>query len=444
MHRVVLAHETDFLGWRTATRALALAGTDAAEIEWRVGGDTPSTPLPDATGQFAVPRAIVALAEAAIQARDPERFGLLYRLVRRAQSFSQGAGDPYDDDPDYLRIRRLALRVRRETHRMQCLVRFRAVGGHHIGWFEPEEHVLDAVARAYAGTYPHLPCSILTPDRAAHWMGEAPIFTHGIPAEAVPDDMALEEAWRASYTDLFAAATPPPASNEPVMCDLRPPNRPALGPVRLPAIPSPAIRNSALARAAAEAAGCQRCPLHGPATQTVFGEGPAGAAIMFIGEQPGDQEDIIGRPFVGPAGVLLDQALEEAGIDRRQVYVANAVKHFKFIPRGVRRIHQTPDPSEVETCRIWLEAERDAVRPKLIVLLGATAARAVLGRPVTIGRERGEVFDLPDGTRGFITVHPSFLLRQPDEDSRNRQYALFVTELRRAAGAAARLAETGA
>lgn len=439
MHRVVLAHETDFAGWRTATRALALADTPADAIAWQVCGDAQATPLPDATGQFAVPRALVALAEAAIQARDPERFGLLYRLIRRAQG-----GDPYDDDPDYLRVRRLALRVRRETHRMQCLVRFRPVstplcGACHIGWFEPEEHVLDAVALAYASAYPHLRCSILTPERAAHWMGADPLFTQGIPANAVPDDIALEEAWRARFADLFAGATPPPAPNEPAFADLRPPNRPALGPVRLPIIPSPA-----LARAAVEASGCQRCPLHGPATQTVFGEGQAGATIMFIGEQPGDQEDIIGRPFVGPAGVLLDQALEEAGIDRRQVYVANAVKHFKFTPRGVRRIHQTPEPPEVETCRFWLEAERDAVRPKLIVLLGATAARAVLGRPVTIGRERGEIFDLPDGARGFITVHPSFLLRQPDEDSRARQYALFVTELRGAAEAAARLAETGA
>jgi len=433
VHRVVLAHETDFAGWRSATRALALAGVDAGEIAWHVGGDAAATPLPDATGQFGVPRALVALAEAAIQAREPERFGLLYRLVRRSQG-----GDPYDDDPDYLRVRRLALRVRRETHRMQWLVRFRPVGACHVGWFAPEEHVLDAVARAYASAYPYLPCSILTPDRAAHWMGAAPTFTQGIPADAVPDDVALEEAWCARFADLFTGATPPPAPNEPVFTDLRPPNRPTLAPVRLPTISSPA-----LARAAAEAAGCQRCALHAPATQTVFGEGPAGAAIMFIGEQPGDQEDIIGRPFVGPAGLLLDQALEEAGIDRRQVYVANAVKHFKYAPRGTRRIHQTPEPPEVEACRFWLEAERDAVRPKLIVLLGATAARAVLGRPVTIGRERGEVFDLPDGARGFITVHPSFLLRQPDEDSRARQYALFVTELRRAAGVAARLAETG-
>jgi len=433
VHRVVLAHETDFAGWRTATRALALADTPADAIMWQIAGDTPPTPLPDATGQFAVPRALVALAEAAIQARDPERFGLLYRLIRRAQG-----GDPVEDDPDYLRVRRLALRVRRDTHRMQCLVRFRPVGACHIGWFEPEEHVLDAVARAYARVYPHLPCSILTPERAAHWVGAEPFFTQGVPADTVPDDIALEEAWRARFADLFTGCTPPPAPNEPVFTDLRPPNRPALAPVRIPTIPSPA-----LARAAAEAAGCQRCPLHGPATQTVFGEGPAGAAIMFIGEQPGDQEDIIGRPFVGPAGVLLDQALEEAGIDRRQVYVANAVKHFKFTPRGTRRIHQTPEPPEVETCRFWLEAERDAVRPKLIILLGATAARALLGRPATITRERGEVFDLPDGARGFITVHPSFLLRQPDEDSRARQYALFVTELRRAAAAASRLAETG-
>ena len=420
-HRVVLAHETDFSGWRTATRALALAGIAADDIDWIVGGDRPPTQLPYPMEKFSVPRALVALAETAIQARDPERFRLLYRLIRRAQE-----GDHADDDPDTIRARRLALAVRRETHRMRALVRFLPMGRVHVGWFEPTEHVLDAVARDFAATFPHLPCSILTPERAAHWWSAAPHFTLGVTAADVSNDTTLQAAWQARFADLFTDAAPPPAPNRPAT-DLRAPILPALGPVRLPTIIS-----RPLIRAAEDAAGCQNCPLWEPATQTVFGEGPPGAPIMFIGEQPGDQEDIIGRPFVGPAGQLLDQALEEAGIDRRQVYIANAVKHFKFVPRGTRRLHQTPETPEIEACRFWLEMERDAVRPKLLVLMGATAARAVLGRPVTIGRERGEPFDLSDGARGFITVHPSFLLRQPDGESRARQYALFVNELRRA------------
>jgi DNA polymerase len=433
MHRVVLAHEADFPTWRAATRAHALAGTPGEALEWRVGEADVPTPLPAAEGGFSVPRALVALAEAAIQAADPERFALLYRLVCRAH-----AGDYSADDPDMLRARRLALEARRETHRMAALIRFlpvRAAVVCHVGWFEPAAHVTDAVARAYARDFPHLALSILTPGRAAHWVGDELVFGPGVPGAAVADDAALAQAWQARYADLFFRARLPPAPNVPPVSELRPPDRPALGPVRLPVAGSA----DAMVRAAQEASGCTRCQLAGPATQTVFGEGPVGAPIMFIGEQPGDQEDIIGRPFVGPAGQLLDQALEEAGIDRRQVYVANAVKHFKHIPRGTRRLHQTPEAPEVEACRFWLEAERDAVRPRLIVLLGATAARAVLGRPVTIGRERGEAFDLPDGARGFITVHPSFLLRQPDEESRARQYALFVSELRRAAALAAGL-----
>ena len=171
----------------------------------------------------------------------------------------------------------------------------------------------------------------------------------------------------------------------------RPPDRPALGPVVLRSKPDPA-----LTRAAKEASACHRCPLYGPATQTVFGEGPAGAAVMFVGEQPGDQEDTIGRPFVGPAGQMMDRAMEEAGIDRRIVYVTNAVKHFKFTPRGKRRIHQTPEAPEIQACGFWLDVERVHVRPRLLILMGATAARAVLGRAVTIGRERGRPF-LPGG-----------------------------------------------
>jgi DNA polymerase len=192
-----------------------------------------------------------------------------------------------------------------------------------------------------------------------------------------------------------------------------------------PALPEP------LARIAAEAASCRRCPLWANATQTVFGEGPADAAMMLVGEQPGDQEDLAGRPFVGPAGQILDRALHAAGVDRGGVYVTNAVKHFKFVPRGKRRIHQKPDGGEIVACRFWLDQERTEIRPRVIVLMGATAARAVLGRVVTIGRERGRPIPLGDET-ALVTVHPSYLLRLPDEESKQREYALFVADLRQA------------
>ncbi|MBV9523616.1 MAG: UdgX family uracil-DNA binding protein [Alphaproteobacteria bacterium] len=190
-----------------------------------------------------------------------------------------------------------------------------------------------------------------------------------------------------------------------------------------------------LERLATEAKECRACPLWAPATQTVFGEGEAPAAIMLVGEQPGDQEDLAGRPFVGPAGRLLDRALREAGLDRAKLYVTNAVKHFKFAPRGKRRLHQKPGTAEIVACVPWLDRERALVRPKLIVLLGATAARAVLGRPVTIARERGKLLTLDDGTAALVTVHPSFLLRLREEEERTAAYAAFVADLRKAGAA---------
>lgn len=188
-----------------------------------------------------------------------------------------------------------------------------------------------------------------------------------------------------------------------------------------------------LAAARARAAACHVCPLHQPATRTVFGEGPADAPIMLIGEQPGDQEDLAGRPFVGPAGQVLDRALAEAGLDRARLYVTNAVKHFKFTPQGPRRLHQKPEGGEIEACRFWLDIERGAIRPRLTVLLGATAARSVLGRTVTIGRERSRPIALGEGGTGLVTVHPSFLLRLPDEAARAREYRAFVDDLALAA-----------
>ena len=179
-----------------------------------------------------------------------------------------------------------------------------------------------------------------------------------------------------------------------------------------------------------EAASCRACPLWRNATQTVFGEGRPDAEIMFVGEQPGDKEDREGRPFVGPAGLLLDRALADAGVDRRRVYVTNAVKHFKFEPRGKRRLHKRPNASEIKICRRWLTGEIEAIGPRLIVALGATAAQGLAGRPIPVGVNRGTVLDLEGGLRVFITIHPSSLLRVDDEEDRRSRYAQFVSELR--------------
>lgn len=193
------------------------------------------------------------------------------------------------------------------------------------------------------------------------------------------------------------------------------------------AVRSPA---ASLARLAQEAKSCTRCPLYRNATQTVFGEGPADAKLMVVGEQPGDQEDIAGRPFVGPAGRVLDRALAEAGIDRALVYVTNAVKHFKNEPRGKRRLHKKPTRSEVEVCKVWLLQEVAVVRPALVLAMGVTAAEALAGRPMTIARERGRALAFSGGQRGMVTVHPSSILRVPDEAARHQAYAGLVKDLK--------------
>ena len=454
MPRIALSRETDWDGWRAATRAHVLAGTPPETLTWSIGGPTdplPEGPVSAESGSFGVPRTLIALAIQAIQARAADRFDLLYRLVWRAQ-----AGEPVleqRDDPEVTRVRHLALAVRAEAHRMRTHLRFLALPDPastlYLGWYEPAHYVLEANAQVLARRFVARPATaqpvtaqhvaaesiptrtfaILTPDASAHWDGTNLRFGPGLDSALVPDDATLADQWRDYGLDILAAArigtAIPPA--EALDEDPRPPDRPPIGPVVLPL-----RRDTALIVAAEDASACRRCPLGDPATQTVFGEGPAGAPLLFIGEQPGDQEDIIGRPFVGPAGQMLDRALEQAGIDRRTIYITNAVKHFKFTPRGTRRIHQTPEAPEIQICRFWLDVERVQQRPRLTVLMGATASRAVLGRPVTIGRERGRAFRLPDGAQGFITVHPSFLLRVPDEESRARESAAFVADLREA------------
>jgi uracil-DNA glycosylase len=182
-----------------------------------------------------------------------------------------------------------------------------------------------------------------------------------------------------------------------------------------------------------EAAACRACPLWKNATQTVFGEGPQHAQVMLVGEQPGDKEDLAGKPFVGPAGQMLDRALKEAGIDRNKVYVTNAVKHFKFVPRGKIRLHQKPNTSEIKACRQWYERELASTKPALVVAMGATAAQSVFGKITPINKNRGRPIDLGDGIQALVTVHPSYLLRLPDADAKAREYQRFVDDLKMAA-----------
>src|SRR6185437_9524290 len=317
---------------------------------------------------------------------------------------------------------------RAEAHRMRTNLRFMPVaadgGTRYLGWYAPMHFVLPANAQLVARRFPDLAWSIVTPDGAAHWVGQDLRFGAG--KRSIEDDATLRAWWDQFGADLMADASPGVSVPEAEELDEHPrsPDLPPIGPVVIEG-----ARDPVLTQAAREALNCERCPLYAPATQTVFGEGPRGASVIFVGEQPGDQEDVIGRPFVGPAGQMMDRAMEEAGIDRRTVYITNAVKHFKFTPRGRRRIHQPPDAGEIAACRFWLDVERVRLQPKLLVLMGGSAARAVLNRAVTIARERGRPIQMEDGCTAFVTVHPSYLLRIPDTEAKKREYAAFVRDL---------------
>jgi DNA polymerase len=468
---IILGHQTDFPAWRSAARRLALAGIPPENTIWSVGeandlfAGAPPTQAPSAA--FAVSRGLVDLAETTIQANDPERFALLYGLIYRAH---RGEKRILDDaaDPLVQRITRLAQSVRRDTHKMRAFLRFRAVEAdgatRYVAWFEPSHFIVEANAPFFVRRFATMTWSILTPYCSAHWDGQTVAIGPGATRQDVPDDDHLEAYWRAYFRSIFnparlkigamisempkkywrnlpeAAAIPDlirtaqDRTETMVNAPIFSPERPARPPKPAPA--PEAAEPGTLAALACEAAACRLCPLWQPATQTVFGEGPPQARIMMVGEQPGDQEDLAGRPFVGPAGQMLDRAIAEAGIDRKLVYVTNAVKHFKFEPRGKRRIHATPDATEIEACRFWLDQERALLKPAITILLGASAARAVLNRAVTISRERGRPIALDHG-RAMVTTHPSYLLRLPDEASKAREYRNFVDDLRAAAALAA-------
>ena len=469
MRSVVLADEVDFAGWRQAARALALDGVPPEDVVWsvRTADDLfAQDAVPeDPGGSFNVPRALVELADQVVLAREPARFALLYGLLWRAHGGERHLLEQASD-PAVQRAQRLAQSVRRDMHKMRAFVRFRDVaepdGTRHVAWFEPEHHIVEANAPFFVRRFATMRWTILTPERSAHWDGATLRFGPGADPAEVPDDDALELYWRTYFRSIFnparlkvaamrsempekywrnlpeAAAIPDLIRDAPRRARAMVEQDMATGRTRAEIAPigevlPPPPADTALGQAAMDAGACRRCSLWEPATQVVFGEGPVDAPLMMVGEQPGDQEDLAGKPFVGPAGRMLDAALAEAGIDRSLVYVTNAVKHFKFEPRGKRRIHAKPDSGEITACRVWLDLERAQVRPKLTLLLGASAAKAVLGKTIAVTKMRGTVLALPDGGRAMVTVHPSYLLRLPDEESKRREYAAFVRDLRQAA-----------
>jgi probable DNA metabolism protein len=469
MRAVALKSLNDFDEWRAAARALLLGGVSPDDVTWNdpaaprdLFATTEDIPVVANRAVGTVPPRFIQLAEAGICHNDPERFALLYRLLWRLQK--DKALLEARSDPDVGKLDRRASAVRRDAHKMKAFIRFKTVKSEgrerFAAWFEPEHYVLERIAPFFVRRFTGMDWVIVTPYRTAAWDGEILRFGPGGTRADVPADDALEDVWRTYFSSIFNPARLKVAmmksempmkywrnlpeaelipdlirtarDREEEMIERAASQPPArhMRQVERQIEPEEAEEITSLAAARTAVQGCTRCPLHEFATQAVFGEGPAHAEIMFVGEQPGDQEDLAGKPFAGPAGQVFDRAMKKVGLSRREVYVTNAVKHFKFVPRGKKRLHQRPNAGEIQACRFWLSLEREFVKPRLIVAMGATAVHGILGKSATISSLRGKPTELEDGTTLFVTVHPSYLLRIPDRDAAAVELGRFEADLK--------------
>lgn len=465
-----LVFDGTFEGWKRVARKALVEALAPDMVLWRDARAEQSelgferkelAPLPADAGApaaFRVPRDFLELAREVSCHRAAVRWALLYRVLWRLTH-----GEPHLLDvavePDVNAVRMLAKAVHRDLHKMRAFVRFREVrtesGSWYVAWFEPQHHIVEANAAFFVDRFASLRWSILTPERCVHWDGKEVRFTPGVAKEQAPPEDAAEDLWRTYYASIFNPARIKVGAMLAQMPKHYWKNLPEAGliPDLLAEAPArveemieasevrrdlpevfgsarvPLTRDLELLRTAA--ATCRACPLWRKATCAVFGEGPARPRVVVVGEQPGDQEDRQGRPFVGPAGKLLDRALAAAGIPRGELYVTNAVKHFKWEPQGKRRLHKTPSAREAAACRPWLEAELRATAPELIVCLGASAARSVVGVDVKVTSERGQKLPTEFGAQALITVHPSSLLRLPSGENPETAFAAFVADLRK-------------
>jgi DNA polymerase len=476
-----LANEGDVDGFRRQARAGLIDGVEPAQLEWRVatraaadlfgdapGGDEPTIPT-ESTAPVKVPAFFVSLAERAALHSDANRFGLLYRLLWRLVHDHALRHDPLDADRQQVEL--MARSVRRDMHKMTAFVRFRPLANgagtsvQHVAWFEPEHHIVEATAPFFARRFAQMHWAILTPERCVRWDGKALVFGPGANRNDAPAADAAEQLWLTYYASIFNPARlklammqkemprrywknlPEAALIQPLAAGAAQRERamveqPGSEPMRRRPASSIALAISArpvvvhasgsLAELRAATERCRACPIGAHATQAVHGEGHEQARLMLVGEQPGDREDLGGRPFVGPAGQLLDRALAQLDRPRDRLYLTNAVKHFKFVLRGKRRIHKTPAQQEAEACLHWLDSEIAIVKPAAAIALGATAARALLGRAVPVMKARGQWTTRDDGLRVLVTLHPSALLRlEPAEQ--DAAFAHWVADLALAA-----------
>jgi DNA polymerase len=459
--QVSLKEGADLAGFRAAVRRLIASDVPPGRAMWSIGAaagfDFGEPPAEASTRPISLPRAAAQLVEMAACHSDPERYALLYTLIWRL-THGERALLEIPSDPLIHRLELMRKSVKRDLHKMHAFLRFRRVEGaegeHFVAWFEPEHFIVEATAQFFVDRFRAMRWTILTPKGSLDWDGAALRLGRPGRREDAPEGDAFEAGWRGYYESTFN----PARTNLKQMRQHMPKKywhnmsetraiphlvRNAVSRVeemieKEPAMPTRRSPDKAVAdmfdqgpKSLAELnalISASEPLVEGGSPKAVLGEGPLHPDVAFVGEQPGDQEDLQGRPFVGPAGQLLMRAMEEAEIDRDRAYVTNAVKHFKFAERGKRRIHQTPTTAEVKHYRWWLEKEIDLVDPGLVVTLGATAALAMMGKAVAVTKARGPA-DF-NGRPGFITVHPSYLLRIPNEADKARAYKDFVADLK--------------
>lgn len=459
-----VSFEPTWDGWKAAAREVLGAGSPPAEVMWVEATDAQGalgfawSSGDESKARFTIPRKFLDLAKYVSRHSDREKWGLLYRVLWRLTHGERGLLEN-PADGDVIALNHLEKEVRKDAYRMTAFLRFREVatenGPWFVAWYEPEHDTVDLNADFFVDRFANMRWSILTPRKCMHWDGAEVRLTEGVERSVAPKGDEKEKLWVTYYSHIFNPARVKPKAmqaqllkrnwkNLPEAVVIEPLLREAgrrsthmiarsdeqlVRPSDYRLAEPPRTDEWAVLKEAAN--GCTACPLYKTATCTVFGEGPNTARVMLVGEQPGDQEDREGRAFVGPAGQLLNRALASAGIDREQVYVTNAVKHFKWEPRGKRRIHKTASARDIASCRPWLEAEVALVRPELIVCLGATALHSVFGAPRKVMENRGRILESELG-KVLVTVHPSSLLRLPDPSTFEADFGRFVEDLRKA------------
>jgi uracil-DNA glycosylase len=444
---IAIDEPADFELWREQAKQLWFARHPPEQVVWgevTLFANPLETRVSDLS-EIRVPVAFAKLAETVFMHNGHDRLSLLYRLFWRLQADRRILEDA--TDPDVVKAQLMVKAVRRDIHKMRAFVRFREMfeeGGesHYVAWFEPDHDIVRANAGFFVRRFSSMRWSILSPKLCLHWDGSVLRESPGISKPDALGEDPTEDLWCSYYASTF---NPARLKTKAMLKEM--PRRYWKNMPEAQLIPE--LIAGAQAREAAMIAigaapdeprpetwpvlvrdinSCTRCPLYCNATQAVHGEGPVDAKLMIVGEQPGDKEDLIGRPFAGPAGEVLHHALAQAGIDRTASYITNAVKHFKHERRGKVRLHHAPNASEIDHCRWWLDSERELVKPQFILALGTTAVRGLLGKTVSITKLRGQPIDLPEGGQMVVTTHPAYILRI-GEDHRQKAMAEFVADL---------------